>query len=58
MMLRPTAIVFLAVQVLLCGFVHADAVLDLWTKGLPSLEAQLAKSATCTKDKLQVRKEW
>jgi tyrosinase len=57
-MLRLAALAFLAVQLMLCGFVYADAVLDLWTKGLPSLEAQLAKSTTCTKSNLQVRKEW
>ncbi|KAF2715515.1 Di-copper centre-containing protein [Pleomassaria siparia CBS 279.74] len=36
----------------------ADAVGDLQTKGRAALDAQLAKSKTCTKDKLQVRREW
>ncbi|KAF2875087.1 hypothetical protein BDV95DRAFT_307940 [Massariosphaeria phaeospora] len=36
----------------------ADAVGDLQTKGRAAIDAQLAKSATCKKDKLQVRKEW
>ncbi|KAI0016289.1 hypothetical protein F4780DRAFT_696440 [Xylariomycetidae sp. FL0641] len=36
----------------------ADAVSDLWDKGKPALEAQLAKSTTCTKENLLVRQEW
>ncbi|KAF2112630.1 hypothetical protein BDV96DRAFT_648882 [Lophiotrema nucula] len=36
----------------------ADAVSDLQTKGRAAVDAQIAKSTTCTKDKLQVRKEW
>jgi tyrosinase len=36
----------------------ADAVGDLQTKGRAALDAQLAKSKTCTKEKLQVRREW
>lgn len=36
----------------------ADAVSDLQTKGRTNVDAQLAKSTTCTKDKLQVRREW
>ncbi|KAF2751134.1 Di-copper centre-containing protein [Sporormia fimetaria CBS 119925] len=36
----------------------ADAVSDLQNSGRAALDAQLAKSATCTKDKLQVRREW
>jgi tyrosinase len=36
----------------------ADAVTDLQTKGRAAVDAQLAKSTTCSKDKLQVRKEW
>ncbi|KAH6653851.1 hypothetical protein BKA67DRAFT_676399 [Truncatella angustata] len=58
-MTRIISFVLFTVQLLLfSSIVKADAVLDLWTKGLPSLEAQLAKSKTCTKDKLQIRKEW
>ena len=36
----------------------ADAVGDLQTKGRAAVDAQIAKSTTCTKAKLQVRKEW
>ena len=36
----------------------ADAVSDLQTKGRAAVDAVVAKSTTCTKDKLQVRKEW
>jgi tyrosinase len=36
----------------------ADAVSDLATKGRPAIDAAIAKSTTCTKDKLQVRREW
>ncbi|KAI1815974.1 Di-copper centre-containing protein [Poronia punctata] len=43
---------------LLAASVYGDAVSDLWDQGNPALEAQLAKSTTCTKDKLQVRREW
>jgi len=43
---------------LLLALCSADAVSDLQTKGRAAFDAQLAKSKTCTKDKLQVRKEW
>ncbi|KAK3336363.1 hypothetical protein B0T19DRAFT_480908 [Cercophora scortea] len=43
---------------LFAGLVSGDAVLDLQTKGRPNLDAALAKSKTCTKAKLQIRKEW
>jgi tyrosinase len=36
----------------------ADAVSDLAAKGRPAVDAVVAKSTTCTKDKLQVRREW
>jgi tyrosinase len=36
----------------------ADAVSDLAAKGRPAVDATIAKSTTCTKDKLQVRREW
>ncbi|KAF2270213.1 Di-copper centre-containing protein [Lojkania enalia] len=36
----------------------ADAVGDLQAKGRPNIDAAIAKSKTCTKEKLQVRKEW
>jgi tyrosinase len=40
------------------GQVCADAVGDLQTKARTAINAQLAKSTTCTQAKLQVRKEW
>ncbi|KAH3904263.1 hypothetical protein HBI56_176760 [Parastagonospora nodorum] len=36
----------------------ADVVSDLATKGRPAVDAAIAKSTTCTKAKLQVRREW
>ncbi|KAK9779185.1 hypothetical protein SCAR479_04052 [Seiridium cardinale] len=58
-MLRLVSFVLLTLQLLLLPRLdNADAVLDLWTKGQPALNAQLAKSTTCSKDKLQIRKEW
>jgi len=36
----------------------ADAVGDLQKKGRAAVDTQITKSKTCTKDKLQVRKEW
>jgi tyrosinase len=36
----------------------ADAVSDLAAKGRPAVDAAIAKSTTCTKDKLRVRREW
>jgi tyrosinase len=36
----------------------ADAVSDLGAKGRPAVDAAIAKSTTCTKDRLQVRREW
>lgn len=44
--------------VLLFSLVSADAVSDLQAKGRPAVDAQIAKSSTCTEDKLQVRREW
>ncbi|KXX76751.1 Tyrosinase [Madurella mycetomatis] len=43
---------------MLSGLVSADAVADLEKQGRPSIDAQIAQSATCTKEKLQVRREW
>jgi tyrosinase len=43
---------------LLSAFCVADAVTDLQTKGRAAVDAEVAKSTTCTKDKLKVRKEW
>ncbi|KAL2169412.1 hypothetical protein VTG60DRAFT_6041 [Thermothelomyces hinnuleus] len=58
-MARLTLARLLAVPwLLLPGLVSGDAVLDLQEKGRPAIDAQLAKSTTCTKEKLQVRREW
>ncbi|KAF2686250.1 Di-copper centre-containing protein [Lentithecium fluviatile CBS 122367] len=38
--------------------VSGDAVGDLQTKGRAAVDATIAKSTTCTKDKVKVRKEW
>ncbi|KAK7189633.1 tyrosinase central domain-containing protein [Paraphaeosphaeria sporulosa] len=43
---------------LLSALCAADAVSDLQAKGRAAVDAEVAKSTTCTKDKLQVRKEW
>lgn len=43
---------------MLPGLVSADAVADLEKQGRPSIDAQIAQSATCTQEKLQVRREW
>ncbi|KAI0147191.1 Di-copper centre-containing protein [Xylariaceae sp. FL1272] len=43
---------------LLATFAYTDATSDLWDKGKAALDAQLAKSTTCTNDTLQVRREW
>ena len=58
-MARFTSVALLALQALgLLGAVQGDAVKDLQDKGRPSIDAAIAKSKTCTKEKLQVRKEW
>jgi tyrosinase len=38
--------------------VSGDAVKDLQDRGRPNLDAAIARSSTCTKEKLQVRREW
>ena len=43
---------------LLSALCAADAVSDLQTKGRPNIDAAIASSTTCTKDKVKVRKEW
>jgi tyrosinase len=48
----------LASASLLSVLCAADAVSDLAAKGRPAVDAAIAKSTTCTKDKLQVRREW
>ncbi|KAK3311021.1 uncharacterized protein B0T15DRAFT_499059 [Chaetomium strumarium] len=58
-MARLSLVALLAVPwLLLAGLASGDAVLDLQNKGRPSIDAQIAKSTTCTKDKLRVRREW
>ncbi|KAL2134581.1 hypothetical protein VTI74DRAFT_11403 [Chaetomium olivicolor] len=58
-MARLTLSGLLAVPWLLfLSLVSADAVLNLQIKGRPNLDALIAKSATCTKNKLKVRREW
>lgn len=58
-MARLTLPALLAVPwLLLSRPVLGDAVLDLQNQGRPNLDARIAKSATCTPDKLQVRREW
>jgi hypothetical protein len=42
----------------LAGSSFGDAVVDLQNKGRPAIDALLAKSKTCTKENLMVRKEW
>lgn len=48
----------LIVLSLLSVFVVADAVGDLQTKGRAAVDAAIAKSTICTKNKVKVRKEW
>ncbi|KAF2477543.1 Di-copper centre-containing protein [Lindgomyces ingoldianus] len=43
---------------LLSAVCTADAVKDLQDKGRAAVDAVVAKSTTCTKDKLRVRREW
>ncbi|KAL2143111.1 hypothetical protein VTI28DRAFT_325 [Corynascus sepedonium] len=58
-MARLTLAGLLAVPwLLLPGLVAGDAVLDLQEKGRPSIDARIANSATCSKENLQVRREW
>jgi len=52
------AMLFTNLLLFLVVSVYGDAVSDLWDKGKAALDAQLAKSTTCTKDKLLVRREW
>lgn len=42
----------------LAGVVAADAVKDLQDKGRPALDAVIEESTTCSKDNLEVRREW
>jgi tyrosinase len=50
--------VLLALVPLLSVLCAADAVSDLAAKGRPAIDAAIAKSTTCTKANLRVRKEW
>ena len=43
---------------LFSGLVSADSLSDLQTKGRAAINAQLAKSTTCTAANLKVRHEW
>jgi tyrosinase len=58
--LLPLALVGLGVVGLASGqvVVQPDALKQLENKGLPALQARLAKSKTCTKENLRIRKEW
>ncbi|KAK3330693.1 hypothetical protein B0H66DRAFT_72310 [Apodospora peruviana] len=57
--LFSVALLAAAVQwMLFAGLVSGDAVQDLQKKVRPNLDAAIAKSKTCTKEKLQIRKEW
>jgi len=38
--------------------VNGDAVQELQERGRPQVDAMIAKSKVCTKEKLQIRKEW
>lgn len=38
--------------------VAADAVEDLQDQGRPALDAVMEQSKTCSKDQLEVRREW
>ncbi|KAK4199830.1 hypothetical protein QBC40DRAFT_328034 [Triangularia verruculosa] len=58
-MARFSVFALLAVPwLLLAGLVSGDAVSDLEKKGRPNIDAMLAKSKTCTKANLRVRREW
>jgi tyrosinase len=59
MMSLYRGILFLASLLLLfSGHASADPVSDLQNSGRAALNAQLAKSKTCTAANLKVRKEW
>lgn len=57
MSLRALYALLVSLQ-LLSVVLAADAVSELAVKGRPAVDAVVAKSTTCTKDKLRVRKEW
>ena len=63
-MARQSVLVAWAVNLLMslalfqASFAAADAVKDLQDKGRTALNTALAKSKTCTKEKLQIRREW
>lgn len=58
-MARISFVALLAVPwLMLVSLVSGDAVLDLQNKGRPAIDAAIAKSTTCTKEKLQIRREW
>lgn len=43
---------------LLSVLVSADPLHALMARGRPAMKAAIEKSATCTKDKLRIRREW
>jgi tyrosinase len=53
-MVRIASFALLALAQLVVG----DAVKDLQDKGRPNVNNLVAKSKTCTKEKLKIRKEW
>lgn len=48
----------LLASAVLAVIVAADAVEDLQDQGRPALDAVIEQSATCSKDQLEVRREW
>ncbi|KAI1337879.1 Di-copper centre-containing protein [Xylariaceae sp. FL0016] len=56
--MRAHTLLPVVVQSIFTGLALSDAVSDLWDNGKAALDAQLAKSSTCTRDKLMVRREW
>ncbi|KAH6662025.1 hypothetical protein B0J14DRAFT_310949 [Halenospora varia] len=56
--LRQSLCLALPFLSLFADVVQGDALGDLQTKGRAAIDAQLAKSTTCTKATLKVRKEW
>ena len=52
------ALLLFSIAVFLATSVAADAVKDLQDKARPVLDAAIAKSKTCSKEKLRIRREW
>ena len=51
-------LLLLSIAIFLATLVAADAVKDLQDKARPVLDAAIAKSKTCSKEKLRIRREW